>query len=385
MNFFYFLGIPLGYVMEWIYKLIPNYGWDIIVFTLFIRVISIPLTISQQKSTAKMAAFQPMITDIQKKYKNDQKKQQDELSKLQQDYGYNPMSGCLPMALNFFVMFGVIDVVYRPLQRILHVSSSTLEAAAKLLNISANNYTRDNTILSAIASGNSTVAGAFAADELAKVQEFATHMNFFGIDLTQVPKLAFTAAALPLLIFPLLSLLTMFLSTHFSMKASGQEMQGNMKVMMYAMPLMFVFFSFTVPVAFSLYYTVSNVVMIGQSEIMRRVYNPEKVKAQVLAEMEEKRKAQRRGVQSTVVREVDSKTGETVEHSVSASEMNRRRLEYARKLDEERYRDERTTPLAGAAQPETEQPADAAAESAPAESAPAESAPADKGADDKEE
>ena len=87
--------------------------------------------------------------------------------------------------------------------------------------------------------------------------------------------------------------------------------------------------------------------MSRAEEIMRRVYNPEKVKAQVLAEMEEKRKAQRRGVQSTVVREVDSKTGETVEHSVSASEMNRRRLEYARKLDEERYRDERTTPLAG--------------------------------------
>lgn len=66
MNILYILGVPLGYVMEWIYNLIPNYGWDIIIFTIVIRLLSIPLQLNQQKSMAKMSAFQPMIADIQK-------------------------------------------------------------------------------------------------------------------------------------------------------------------------------------------------------------------------------------------------------------------------------------------------------------------------------
>ena len=65
MNFFYILSAPLGYVMEWIYNLLPNYGWDIILFTLLINIVKIPLQLSQQKSMAKMSAFQPMIMDIQ--------------------------------------------------------------------------------------------------------------------------------------------------------------------------------------------------------------------------------------------------------------------------------------------------------------------------------
>lgn len=66
MNPLYILGWPLGYVMEWIYKLIPNYGWDIILFTLLITVIKIPLQLNQQKSMARMSAFQPMVAEIQK-------------------------------------------------------------------------------------------------------------------------------------------------------------------------------------------------------------------------------------------------------------------------------------------------------------------------------
>ena len=114
MNFFYILSGPLGYVMEWIYKLLPSYGWDIIIFTLLINIVKIPLQLSQQKSMAKMSAFQPMMMEIQTKYKDKPEKQQEEMLKLQQDYGYSPTAGCVPMLLNFLVMFGVIGVVYNP-------------------------------------------------------------------------------------------------------------------------------------------------------------------------------------------------------------------------------------------------------------------------------
>ena len=82
MNFFYILSGPLGYVMEWIYKLLPSYGWDIIIFTLLINIVKIPLQLSQQKSMAKMSAFQPMMMEIQTKYKDKPEKQQEEMLKL---------------------------------------------------------------------------------------------------------------------------------------------------------------------------------------------------------------------------------------------------------------------------------------------------------------
>ena len=319
MNILYILGVPLGYVMEWIYNLIPNYGWDIIIFTIVIRLLSIPLQLNQQKSMAKMSAFQPMIADIQKKYKDKPEKQQEELLKLQQEYGYKPTAGCMPMLVNFLVMFGVIEVVYRPLQRIFHIGADAITAAGDAM----------------------TALGI----SLNTITEFGQHMDFFGIDLTRVPQYSLAADNLPLLIFPILAVVTMFISTHISMKASGQEMQGSMKLTMYMMPLMYVFFCFTVPCAFSLYYVISNIVMTVQTQVMRKIYDPEKMKEQVKAEIASRKKEEKRGVKSTTIKVQDEKTGEVVEKNISASEMNKRRLEYARQQDAERYKDERTVPL----------------------------------------
>ena len=344
MNFFYILSGPLGYVMEWIYKLLPSYGWDIIIFTLLINIVKIPLQLSQQKSMAKMSAFQPMMMEIQNKYKDKPEKQQEEMLKLQQDYGYSPTAGCVPMLLNFLVMFGVIGVVYNPLERIFHISAAALTAAGEALTASGVAFTaitRDTNIIAQVVAGNGGVLGCFSAEQIATITEFSQHMNFLGIDLTRIPKLGLSLD----IVLPLLSVITMLLSTHISMKASGQQMQGSMKLTMYMMPLMYLFFCFTVPCAFSLYYVVSNILMTVQSIFMKKIYDPEKMKEEVLAEMAARKKEQKRGVKNTTIKVIDEKTGQTVEKNISASEMNKRRLEYARKLDEERYKDERTVPL----------------------------------------
>ena len=344
MNILYILGVPLGYVMEWIYNLIPNYGWDIIIFTIVIRLLSIPLQLNQQKSMAKMSAFQPMIADIQKKYKDKPEKQQEELMKLQQDFGYKPTAGCLPMLLNFLVMFGVIGVVYNPLERIFHISAAALASAGEALTalgIAFTPITRDTNIIAQVVAGNSAVLGCFSAEQITTITEFSQHMNFLGIDLTRIPKLGLSLD----IVLPLLSVITMFLSTHISMKASGQQMQGSMKLTMYMMPLMYLFFCFTYPLAFSLYYVISNIVMTVQTQVMRKFYDPEKMRKDVEAEIAAKRKQEKRGVKNTTIQVTDPKTGKTMEKNLSASEMNKRRLEYARQLDAERYKDERTVPL----------------------------------------
>ena len=347
MNPLYILGWPLGYVMEWIYKLIPNYGWDIILFTLLITLVKIPLQLNQQKSMARMSAYQPLVADIQKKYRDKPDKQQEELMKLQEQ-GYKPTAGCMPMLVNFLVMFGVIEVVYRPLQRIFHIGADAITAAGDAmtaLGISFTQVTRDTNIIAQVLAGESTVTSVFTADQLNTITEFGQHMDFFGIDLTRVPQYSLAADNLPLLIFPILAVVTMFISTHISMKASGQEMQGSMKLTMYMMPLMYVFFCFTVPCAFSLYYVISNIVMTVQTQVMRKIYDPEKMKEQVKAEIASRKKEEKRGVKSTTIKVQDEKTGEVVEKNISASEMNKRRLEYARQQDAERYKDERTVPL----------------------------------------
>ena len=347
MNPLYILGWPLGYVMEWIYKLIPNYGWDIILFTLLITLVKIPLQLNQQKSMARMSAYQPLVADIQKKYRDKPDKQQEELMKLQEQ-GYKPTAGCMPMLVNFLVMFGVIEVVYRPLQRIFHIGAEAITAAGDAmtaLGISFTQVTRDTNIIAQVLAGESTVTSVFTPDQLNTITEFGQHMDFFGIDLTRVPQYSLAADNLPLLIFPILAVVTMFISTHISMKASGQEMQGSMKLTMYMMPLMYVFFCFTVPCAFSLYYVISNIVMTVQTQVMRKIYDPEKMKEQVKAEIASRRKEEKRGVKSTTIKVQDEKTGEVVEKNISASEMNKRRLEYARQQDAERYKDERTVPL----------------------------------------
>ena len=344
MNFFYILSAPLGYVMEWIYKLLPNYGWDIILFTLLINLVKIPLQLSQQKSMAKMSAFQPMLQEIQTKYKDKPEKQQEEMLKLQQDYGYKPTAGCLPMLLNFLVIFGVIGVVYNPLERIFHISAAALASAGEALTaagVSFTAITRDTNIIAQVVAGNSGVIGCFSADQIATITEFSQHMNFLGIDLTRIPQIGLSLD----LVLPLLSVITMFLSTHISMKASGQQMQCSMKLTMYLMPLMYLFFCFTYPLAFSLYYVISNIVMTVQTQVMRKIYDPEKMKEQVKAEIASRKKEEKRGVKSTTIKVQDEKTGEVVEKNISASEMNKRRLEYARQQDAERYKDERTVPL----------------------------------------
>lgn len=340
MSFMYLMGKPLGWVLRQIYGLIPSFGWSIILLTIAVRLISFPLQIKQQKSMARMGAYQPLIQEIQNKYKNhpNPQKQQEEMMQLQQEYGFSPTAGCLPMFVNMFVLFGVIDAVYRPLQYIVQLSTDVIAAAGTALGLAVKgNLMLDTQVLQKVQELGSGAAaalnGAMTAEQIAAVQNF--NMSFFGIDLAQKPTLAFTN----LLIFPLLSVLTMILLNIVTMKMSGQEMQGAMKFMPWVMSLFFISFCFQVPVGFSLYYTVSNLLMFLQSLLLKKMYNPEEYKAQLAAEIAEKKEAKRR--KKHVV--YQNEAGETVEKDVAPNELAKLRLELARRQDEEKYAGEITT------------------------------------------
>ncbi|MGN1340062.1 MAG: YidC/Oxa1 family membrane protein insertase [Oscillospiraceae bacterium] len=121
------IGTPLGYIMWAIYEFIckntgASIGIAILIFTFLVKLAMLPLSIRQQKNSAKSAIFAPKVREIQEKYKNNQEKQQQELAKLQQQ-GYSPMGGCGTMLITFLLLFGVLDVVYKPMTHIKHMNN----------------------------------------------------------------------------------------------------------------------------------------------------------------------------------------------------------------------------------------------------------------------
>ena len=337
MQFLGFLGGPLGYIMEAIYKfVVSDYGLSLVLFTVLLRVAMFPLRVKQQQSTARMAAYQPMIQEIQKKYAKDKNRQQEELMRLQQEYGYSPTAGCLPMLVNFLVLFGIIEVVYRPLTYILHIPADVITPIADILNVSANSYALQSNIISAVISGNQQVMAALG-EYLPAVQDF--HVMWGNLNLVAMPTISL--AGWMTLIFPMLSIITMVASQFIIQKTSGQELQGSMKWMPWMMSAMFIFVGFTVPVGFSMYYTVSNLLMVIESLLAKKIYDPEKMKAQIAAEIEEKKKAKKAKKKVTV----QTEDGQKIQKEVSDAELASLRLQRAREIDAERYADERTTPL----------------------------------------
>lgn len=337
MQIFYFLAIILGPLVKLLYTFIGNYAGTMIVATILIKLAMFPLSLHQQKSTAKMSVFQPLMNEIQQKYKNDPQKQQEELLRLQQEHGFNPMAGCLPMLLTMLVLFGFLGVVYYPVQYIFGVPADAIQTACESLGIaSANTATMQTALIQAIHNGAVIDPSIISADIVTEIQNFNT--MFFGMDMCDIPGFNLT----PIAVFPAVAAITMIVSYIVTQKLSGMggQMQGSMKVMMWVMNLMFVSFCFNAPVGFSLYYGVSNIFQMGQSFVMYRIYSPEKFKAQYEAELAAKR-AERKKKHTVTVEE----NGKTVTKEVNLAEANRLRLELARQREAELYKDERTTPL----------------------------------------
>lgn len=337
MNFMYFLAILIGPLMKVLYSFIGNYAVTIIVATIIMKLLLFPLAIHQQKSTAKMSVFQPLINEIQQKYKNDPQKQQEELMKLQQEHGYNPMGGCLPMLLTFLVLFGFLGIVYYPVHYIFGVDNASIKAACEAIGlVTTNTSTMQTALIQAIHNGASIDASIIPAATVAEIANFNT--TFFGLDICDIAGFALT----PLAIFPAIATVTMFLSYFITQKLSGMEaqMQGSMKIMMLVCNLMFVTFCFNAPIGFSFYYSVSNIWQIGQSFVTYKIYSPEKFKKQYEEELAAKR-AEKKKKRSVTVEE----NGQTVTKEVSLADANKLRLELARKREAELHKDERTTPL----------------------------------------
>lgn len=109
----FFVG-PLSDLLDLLAKWLFNeYGLAILVLTIIIRLLILPLTIKQLNSTRKMQELQPELQKIQKKYKDDVQKQQQEMMKLYQQHNINPMAGCLPLLIQMPILVALYNAIYR--------------------------------------------------------------------------------------------------------------------------------------------------------------------------------------------------------------------------------------------------------------------------------
>lgn len=119
----------LGHILRIIFEFVNNYGWSIIVFTLFVRLLLVPLMVKQIKSQKAMQDIQPKIKEIQEKYKNKPEKQQEELMKIYQEAKINPLSGCLPLLIQMPILIGLFNVLRDPVAYGVFANKAALAAA----------------------------------------------------------------------------------------------------------------------------------------------------------------------------------------------------------------------------------------------------------------
>lgn len=363
------IGIPLGWVMWLCYTLVRNYGVALIIFTLITKALMFPMSLKQQKSSVKMAMVKPKLDNAQKKYANNKDKLNEEMMKIYQEAGYNPMSGCLPLLIQFPILFGVIEVVYKPLTHIVRLSKDVIASAQEIANgiegISFSAAMPQMAIIDGVRQNASLFASVLTPEEIEKVQNL--NLSFLGIHLGEIPSFGFNI----LMLIPILSGLTSFAVSMQSMKqnaaTSSEASNGTMKGMMYMMPLMSVMFCFSLPAGVGMYWIVSNIFSYIQAMIMHKLYNPaemaEKIKAEQAAlaakERQEKIENRKKAREELAAHQAEVEAAkkanakskkkvampdeldeETVEQALSAKEINRRKLAEARKRDAEKYGEE---------------------------------------------
>jgi len=219
---------PLERVLKWLlllfYEGVKNYGVAIILLTLLIKILFFPLTKKGSEATQRMQALAPKIKELQEKYKNNQQKLQAEMANFYKQEGYNPLSGCLPMLLQlpiFIAMYNLFN------------NHFDLRGAGFIPG-----WIPDLSLPEAI-------------------------WNF--PDGARLPILGWTA----LRALPFIYVASQLLYSKVT-QMPGQQSNAQMKIMLYAMPIMFFFILYNVPSGLLIYWIFSNLLTLVQQLIINR-------------------------------------------------------------------------------------------------------------------
>ena len=113
---FDFIAKPGVWLLNFIYRFIPNYGVAIIILTIFTKILLWPLGNKSYKSMNEMKKLQPLMAEIREKHKDDKKKMNEEMMGLYKTYKINPVGGCLPMVAQIPIFFALYRMLYQAIE-----------------------------------------------------------------------------------------------------------------------------------------------------------------------------------------------------------------------------------------------------------------------------
>jgi YidC/Oxa1 family membrane protein insertase len=245
----------LEHVVMFLYSHIAaNYGIVIILLTLIVRLILTPLTISQTRSMAKMQKIQPALQELQKKYKDDKQKLQQETMEFYKKNNVNPLAGCLPLLFQLPVFFALYQVLRSPSPIITNVLGTPFIGQVYMIGNVKN-------IVMTI---------------------WNTKFDFLWMNLNQRD---------PFYILAILMVATMFISTKLTTTDPKQ------KFITYLMPLVFGVISFNLPAGILVYWNTTNLWSIGQQWIVNRIVKRERTQGETKTKELEERKKLEGGVE----------------------------------------------------------------------------------------
>ncbi len=268
------INVPLGFVLGAIYHVVSSYGIAIILFAIIMKIVLLPLSIKQQKSTIAIQKIAPLQKEIERKYKkSNPQKYQEELSRLYEKEHINPAGGCLPLLIQFPILFGLYAVINQPLTYILGYSQELILKIASLVNIEAAANTlrmKEISIAQAMTSNLEMVSQA--------VGQTLTPMNFnfLGLNLAEVPSFSHFSV---LWIIPIGAGVASYFSQKWMMgvnpaMADNPQAASMNRTMNIMMPLMSVWFGFSLPAGVGVYWIINSVLMPLQQIVLNKIIKP---------------------------------------------------------------------------------------------------------------
>ena len=293
---FDFFANIFGYLLNFIYGIVNNYGIAIIIFTIILKLVMLPISIKQQKTLKKSAKMQVKVKEIQEKYSNDQVRQSQELMDLYKKENMSPFSGCLSSILQIILVLSMFFLVSKPLTHMRHIDKELL-----------NSYT---TQISEKSDGQVRYPEIAIIKEMSEEDEnVRLNMDFLSLDLSDIPSQDYKNWKV--YIIPALYVITSVISTKIttSMNKKAKEEQDSEKrvksnekpkeenkafkiqeekqdkeidtmeemnkQMTLMMPIMAVSIALIAPLGLALYWLVSNILMIGERLIINKFFKDE--------------------------------------------------------------------------------------------------------------
>lgn len=291
----YYICVPFAWLVRLFYDLTNSYGVALILFTLVIKLIMLPFQMKSKKSMMRMSRVSGQMQELQKRYAKNQAKLQEEMQKLYEEEGVNPMSGCLWSFLPLPILMALYSIIRQPITHFMMLSKDVLQTVVQSVADAGVDLT--NIVMMDKATGAPALKdglyqmAAYGQINLVKaVQEmglstpdgwFNVNYKFLGLDLTATPweyvkSFTFTWAVIGVILIPILAGLSQFVFSKLTMKTQPQaDAAGgaSMKSMMYMMPLISVYIAFIMPAALGVYWIAQSVFSLIQEAILNKTFS----------------------------------------------------------------------------------------------------------------